>query len=280
MKLTIALILAGFLATPLWAADAADEVKAAAQKLANQANYSWTAKVESPQQERAGGEGNRREGGRQGRGRGGFGRGGFGAPPSGKTEKDGFTILTFTGRSNTTTEVVVKAGKVAMKSGDEWSTTEELADAGDGDGGGFNPARMTARRAEQAKLPPAEATELLGRATNLKKEGDVYSGELTPEGLKEMFTFRGRGRGQGGNNADRERPAPNVSGLKGTAKFWVKDGVLAKYESHVAGKMPFGGRDGGEAREFDATRTTTVEIKDIGSTKVVVPAEAKKKLKG
>jgi hypothetical protein len=281
MKLTIALILAGFLAAPLWAAEAADEVKAAAEKLSAQANYSWTAKVETPERERSGGDGggNRREGGRQGGGRGGFGRGGFGAPPSGKTEKDGFTVLTFIRGSNTT-EAVVKAGKVAMKSGDEWSTTEELADAGDGGDGGFNPARMTARRAEQAKLPPAEATELLGRTTNLKKEGDVYSGELTPEGLKEIFTFRGRGRGQGGNNADRERPAPNVSGLKGTAKFWVKDGVLAKYESHVAGKMPFGGRDGGETREIDVTRTTTVEIKDIGSTKVVVPAEAKKKLKG
>jgi hypothetical protein len=292
MKLTIALLLAGFLTAPAWAADAPDEVKAAAQKLADQANYSWSAKVETPRRERTGGDGpgarpegrgEGRSGGGGRRGVGGFGGGGFGAPPSGKTEKNGFTVLTFTGRSNTT-EVVVKGTKVALKSGDEWSTAEELADASDGgDAGGFNPARFTARRAEQTKLPPAEATELLGRAKNVKKDGEAYSGELTPEGLKEMFTFRGRGRGQGGqggNNAGGERRAPDVSGLKGTAKFWVKDGILAKYESHVEGKMPgFPGRDGAPAREMDVTRTTTVEIKDIGSTKVLVPAEAKKKLK-
>ncbi len=86
--------------------------------------------------------------------------GGFGTPPSGKTEKSGFTVLTFTGRSNTT-EVVVKAGKVALKNGDEWSTSEEMAEDTGGEGGGFNAARMTARRAETTKLPSAEATELL-----------------------------------------------------------------------------------------------------------------------
>lgn len=285
MKLTISLLLTGFLAAPAWSAEASDEVKAAAQKLADQANYSWTTKVETPPRERQGNEGgNNREGrqGGRGGGRGGFGGGGF-TPPSGKTEKGGFTVLTFTGRSNTT-EVVVKAGKVALKNGDEWSTSEELAEDG-GDGGGFNPARMTARRAETTKLPSAEATELLGRVKGVKKDGDAFAGELTPEGLKEMYTFRGRGRGQGGqggnNNAGGERRGPDVSGLKGTAKFWLKDGVLAKYETHVTGKMPgFPGRDGAPGGEIDATRTSTVEIKDIGSTKVVVPAEAKKKLKG
>jgi hypothetical protein len=278
MKLTIALILAGFLTAPAWAADATAEVKAAAQKLSEQANYSWTAKSESPRRERQGGDGGgNREGrgeGRQG-GRGG-GRGGFGGftPPSGKTEKDGFTVLTYSRGTNTPTEVVVKAGKVALKNGDEWSTAEEMAEDTGGEGGGF--ARGLARRAEQAKLPAAEAVELLGRAKDVKKDGDAYAGELTQEGLKDMFTFRGRGRGQGGQggNADGERRGPDVSGLKGTAKFWVKDGVLAKYENIVTGKMP-----GFQGREMDVTRTNTVEIKDIGSAKVTVPAEAKKKLK-
>jgi hypothetical protein len=291
MKLTIALLLTGLLATPAWAADATAEVKAAAQKLSEQANYSWTAKSESPRRERQGGEsgGNRegrgegRQGGRGG-GRGGFGGGAF-SPPSGKTEKDGFTVLTYSRGTNTPTDVVVKAGKVALKNGDEWSTTEEMAEDTGGEGGGFNFARMLARRAEQAKLPAAEAVELLGRAKDVKKDGDAYAGELTQEGLKDMFTFRGgrggRGQGgQGGNNADGERRSPDVSGLKGTAKFWIKDGVLTKYESHVTGKMPgFPGRDGSPRPETDVTRTTTVEIKDIGSTKIAVPAEAKKKLK-
>jgi len=52
----------------------------------------------------------------------------------------------------------------------------------------------------------------------------------------------------------------------------VKDGVLTKFETKVEAKMEFNGD------EIDASRTTTTEIKDVGATKVNVPAEAKKKL--
>jgi len=55
-------------------------------------------------------------------------------------------------------------------------------------------------------------------------------------------------------------------------KFWVKDGVLSKYQYNVQGTMNIGGND----REIN--RTTTVEIKDVGTTKLTVPDEAKKKL--
>jgi hypothetical protein len=52
----------------------------------------------------------------------------------------------------------------------------------------------------------------------------------------------------------------------------VKDGALTKYILLVKGTVSFGG----EEREMD--RTTTTEFKNIGSTKVTVPEEAKKKL--
>jgi hypothetical protein len=55
-------------------------------------------------------------------------------------------------------------------------------------------------------------------------------------------------------------------------KFWIKDGVLSKYEFKVTGKVSFNGND------RDVDRTTTVEIKDVGTTKVEVSDEAKKKL--
>ena len=55
-------------------------------------------------------------------------------------------------------------------------------------------------------------------------------------------------------------------------KFWIKDGLLTKYEFKVQGKVTIGGND------RDVDRTSTVEIKDVGSTKVDVPDEAKKKL--
>ena len=55
-------------------------------------------------------------------------------------------------------------------------------------------------------------------------------------------------------------------------KFWIKDGELSKYEFKVQGKVSFNGN------ERDVDRTTTVEIKDVGTTKVEVPEDAKKKL--
>ncbi|MCI0535250.1 MAG: hypothetical protein L0Z50_08480, partial [Verrucomicrobiales bacterium] len=104
--------------------------------------------------------------------------------------------------------------------------------------------------------------ELVGRVKELKKDGDAYSGDLTEEGAKALLSFGGRGGGGGAN----------VSNAKGSAKFWVKDGVLSKYQYNVKGSVSFGGND------RDVDRTTTTEIKDVGSTKVEVPEDAKKKL--
>ena len=65
---------------------------------------------------------------------------------------------------------------------------------------------------------------------------------------------------------------PAVSNPKGSVKFWIKDGALTKYEFKVQGKVTFNNND------MDVDRTTTTEVKDIGTTKVTVPEEAKKKL--
>jgi hypothetical protein len=109
------------------------------------------------------------------------------------------------------------------------------------------------------KAPAAQAAEIAGYAKELKKDGDVYSGPLTEEGAKDLLRFRR------GSDA-------TVSNAKGSAKFWVKDGVLTKYEFKVTGAVSFNGND------MDVDRTTTVEIKDVGATKVNVSEDAKKKL--
>lgn len=233
-----------FVAAPLFAADAADEVKAAAKKLSDTPNYAWTAKSESPQ---------------SGSGRGG---GGFG-PASGKVDS-GLTYIAWQGQ-NSKTEAIKKGEKFVIKSGgDEWQTGAELEDGG----GDNNRGRFTARRVQNFKAPGQEAVDLIGRVKNLKKDGEAYSAELTPEALKQMYSF---GRRPG---SDAGSTGPDISGLKGTAKFWVKDGVLSKYQTHVQGKMTFG-QDG---REIAIDRATTYEITDIGTAKISVPAEAKKKL--
>ena len=234
--------LACFFATAglLLAADAAtkDDVKAAAKSLADQSSYSWKSTVEN-----AGGGG------------GGGGRGG--GPTEGKTEKGGFTHLSMV-RGDNTIVAVVKGGKGVVKTADGWQSAEELANDQDRQ----NPARFAARMLTNYKTPAVQAADLADQVKELKKDGDTLAGDLTEAGAKSLLSFGGRGGGNG----------PEISGAKGSAKFWVKDGALAKYQFTVQGTMSFNGND----REIN--RTTTVEIKDVGTTKVEVAEDAKKKL--
>jgi hypothetical protein len=180
-------------------------------------------------------------------------------PTEGKTEKDGFTWLSMSFNDNTSVGVM-KGGKIAVKTDEGWKTAEE---AGGGGGGGFNPGTMIVRRMQTLKVPAAEVEDLASKAKEIKKDGDVYSGILTEDGAKALLAFGGR---RGSN------PPPAPTNAKGSVKFWVKDGALTKYEIKVQGTVSFGGND------MDMDRTTTVEIKDVGATKVDVPEDAKKKL--
>jgi len=187
------------------------------------------------------------------------GGGGFGAGPSEGKTAGSTTWLSMTHR-DTTTEAVLIGSKDALKTQDGW---QSLADAAKDDGGGgFNPTRFLALRLQNYKAPAAEATDLADKAKELKKDGDVISSDLTADGAKSLLAFRLPGGGGG----------PEVSNSKGSVKFWVKDGQLTKYQFNVQGTVSFGGND----REVN--RTTTVEIKDVGTTKVEVPEDAKKKL--
>jgi len=209
-----------------------DEVTAAAKKLADKDNYAWKQTTEN-----AGG-------------------GGFGAGVSeGKTDKNGTLWLSMTMRDNTI-EAVKKGDKGAIKTQDGW---QSLSEATSGDP---SPATFIARRVQNFKTPAAQAEDMAGKVKELKLDKDVYSGEFTEEGAKAQLMFGGRGGANG----------PEITGAKGSVKFWLKDGLLAKYEVKVQGKVSFNGND------RDVDRTTTVEIKDIGSTKIEVPEEAKKKL--
>ena len=225
-----------------------EDVAEAAKKLAEKGNYSWKQTTEN-----AGGGGG-----------GGGGRGRMG-PSEGKTA-DGLTYIS-SQRGDNTTEVVLKGDKGAVKTEDGWQSLAELS-GGDAAAGGGRPGlgRFMARQYQNYKAPAVLAGEIAGKVKELKQEGDAYTGELTEEGVKSlaMAGFGGRG-GQGGQG-------PELTNPKGTAKFWVKDGVLTKYEYNVQYSMSFGGQD----REIN--RTTTVEFSNVGSTKVEVPEEAKKKL--
>lgn len=251
MKRTLLFGAVAALTGSLLAADpgSKDDVKAAAIKLGDQPGYSWKSTIEN-----AGG------GGGQGGGRGRF----AGGPTEGKTEKDGFTMLSMT-RGENTMEAVLKGGKGAIKGPEGWRSLAEAAEADGGGGGGGrgNAGRFLARMLQNFKAPAAQAEDLVSKTKDLKMSEGVYTGDLTEAGVKELLSFGPRRDGGDG---------PAVSNAKGSAKFWVKDGTLSKYEFKVQGTISFNGND------RDIERTTTVEVKDIGSTKITVPDEAKKKI--
>ncbi len=206
-------------------APAADQVTAAAKKLAAQSNYSWksTAVVPDSMPFKPG-------------------------PTEGKTEKDGLTHLTMRTFGDNTTQVVIK-GKQRLLT-DQEGAWRSVADFENEEG----PGRFMAMIAKGVQLPSDQVLELVAGAKELKAEGDAIGGALAADGLKKQFRM--------GEPKD----------PKGSVKFWLKDGSVTKYEIKVSAMMEFNGN------EFDASRTTTVEIKDVGTTKLEVPEPAKKKL--
>ena len=265
-----------------------DDVSAAITKLAAADNYSWkSAPVVDPNAPAG-------PGGRRG---GGFGFFGGGAALDGKTQKDGLMYVYMPafggfGRRGgggpggpggpgaggpppqpTTNEIVIMGEKGAIKTSTNWQSFAEASapPPDDGNGGGFpgfNPNMMAVNNARGVKAPAVEAKELLGLVTTVTVADGVYSGDLTEAGAKARLTpapFPGGGGFGGGNG-------PEISGAKGSVKFWVKDGALVRYEYNLKGSMDFGGN------AVDINRTTGVDIKDVGATKIVVPDDAKKKM--
>lgn len=217
------------LARSVLAADSSpkDVITAAAKKLGDAANYSWRITVTVP-------EGARFRPG----------------PTDGKTEKDGFTHLTWSFNDNTSQGVVKGDKGAATNPEGAWQSLAEMENSE-----GFG--RFTALRLRNLKTPAVQAAELAAAAKELRKDGDVYAGELTEEGAKTQLRFG---------------PDSSVSNAQGSVKFWLKDGALVKYEFKVKGTVKFGDNS------FESDRTTMVEIKDVGTTKLDVPEEAKRKL--
>lgn len=231
MKRGISLGILLTLAGSLGAADSGpkDEVADAAKKLGEGGNYSWKSTVE-------------------------FGN--FNGTTEGKTDKEGLVSLSMSFGDNTT-EAVLKSGKGAVKTSDSgWQSFAELEASTE-----QGPQRFLLRRLQSFKAPASELADLATKTKELKKEGDVYSSDLTDAGAKELLSF-----GRRGGNASEPKNA------KGSIKVWMKAGAIAKYVVNVQGTVSFNGED------RDVDRTTTTEIKEVGTTKLEVPEPAKKKL--
>lgn len=220
---SLALVLA---ASPLVAADSSlnDDVVAAIRKLGAHPNYSWKANVVVPEDSA-------------------FKPG----PTEGKTEKGGVTYFTVSFGDNTT-KIYLKDGQSAISDPDGGWASEKEMEQDEG------PGHFLALWVRAFKAPTAQAEELASAAKELKRDGDVISGDMTEAGAKSLF------------------PIGTVTGPKGSVKFWLKDGQLVKYQFRVIGHVDFDGNS------VDVDRDTTTEISDVDATKIDVPADAKKKL--
>ncbi|HEX5221880.1 MAG TPA: hypothetical protein VFZ59_20110 [Verrucomicrobiae bacterium] len=167
-------------------------------------------------------------------------------PSEGKTSKDGITYVTWSFGDNTT-RIYLKGDKAVADPNGDWQTLADL----EGDEG---PGRFLGFIIRNFKAPVAQAEELASAAKELKKEGDAIASEMTEEGAKKQFRWG------------------NVTNPKGSVKFWLKEGQLAKLQFKLTGKIDFNGN------EIDVDRDTTIEIKDVGTTKVEIPEAAMKKL--
>ena len=172
-------------------------------------------------------------------------------PVEGKAEKDGVTYLKGT-TGDVSFEAAAKGGKYAVNYAGEWVVVDENDEE----------TGRIAQRLKAMNNPLETAEELAGKASELKKDSDgLYSSELTAAGAKELFGRLGK----------RAAAAPEA---KGAVKFWIKNGLLAKYEFNVKGTITVGS----DKREVNLSRTVTVEFKEVGSTKVTLSDEVRKKL--
>lgn len=175
----------------------------------------------------------------------------------GKTEKEGATLLALA-RGDQSFEGVLKGSRGALKTDEGWKSLSELAD----DASQSGAIRFVARLLQNFKAPAAEVADLAPKIKDLKLVDGAYAGTLSKDTAKELFFFRTQRDGNG----------PELTDAKGSIKFWVKDGLVSRYEYSIDATFSADGND----RQIK--RTHSLDIKDVGATKVAIPDEAAKKL--
>ena len=175
---------------------------------------------------------------------------------SGKANKGGLTCLT-TMMGTTPSDVYVNGQKGTAKGPGGWRTFDEIAKPG-----GF--AAGLVRYMLSYKAPSVECRALSGKLLNVNEEKGMLSGELNGDAAKEYLEFF--------IPPFAGQAPPKIADPHGSVKFWIEKGMLTKYEIDVQCKVIRGDQ------ESEYHRNTTVEIKDVGTTKLEVPEEAKQKL--
>src|SRR5581483_9212779 len=211
MKTIIIPSLAAAFATALAFAGPAEDVTAAAKKLGDAPNYSWTQTSEIANAQFTPG------------------------PVNGQTEKGGYTVITreFNGNSISTVRKGEQMATQNFQTG-EWMTAEEMrqqfanrgggggggggAPGGGGGGGGRGGRGGGGLFGGGAPNPAEEVATLASEAKGLKSVDGALVGDLNEAAVAQRLSFGGfGGRGGGGN------PPPPPKDASGSVKFWLKD---------------------------------------------------------
>ena len=122
-------------------------------------------------------------------------------------------------------------------------------------------AKVTPKLPAAVNLPHEELAIVAANYTEMHVEDAVVSGKLTEWGADLLLLP------PGWTQAPPDKAA-------GTFRLWIKDGTVIKYELKLTAETG----PGGTSIKGGLSETITVELTDIGTTRVDVPAAAKLKL--
>ena len=112
--------------------------------------------------------------------------------------------------------------------------------------------------------PHEELGVIVGSHQEFTVEGDVVSGTLTDLGAQLLLVRDGQ---------------KDITPLRaaGSFKVWLRDGLVAKYQVKLEGILKIDTPNG--QRNVQVNQTTHTVIKDVGTTTVIVPDQARVKLR-
>ncbi len=106
---------------------------------------------------------------------------------------------------------------------------------------------------------------IIAGGSDLKAEGELVSGRLSETSAKLLLVHEGQ----------RDR-VPLQAG--GTFRLWLRGGALVKYETRLEGALRVD--DAAGRREVRVNETSTTTLSEVGTARVEVPAEVRKRLGG
>lgn len=132
-------------------------------------------------------------------------------------------------------------------------------DRGDGNGRTFSNVQDTLSR------PHEEVAIIVAGASGMSAEGEVVSGTLSETAAKLLLVHEGQ----------RDRVPLQAAG---TFRFWVRGGALVKFETKLEGRLQVDDSFG--RREVKVNQTATTTLSEVGTARVEVPPEVRKRLGG